>query len=64
MCPVYWCFTIEKLNFQFIDAINDEPDFIVNNFGFEITSSRFSDESNKVNSVSQEDYSEVVAGFS
>ena len=39
----------KKLNFQFGDANNDEPDFIVNNFGFEITSSRFSDESNKAN---------------
>lgn len=39
----------KKLNFEFGDANNDEPDFIVNNFGFEITSSRFANESNKAN---------------
>ena len=39
----------KKLDFEFGDANNDEPDFIVNKFGFEITSSRFSDESNKTN---------------
>lgn len=35
----------EKLSFNFGDANKNEPDFIFNNFGFEITSSRFSDES-------------------
>ena len=39
----------KKLNFEFGDANNYEPDFIVNKFGFEITSSRFADESNKAN---------------
>ncbi len=39
----------KHLDFEFGDANNDEPDFIVNKFGFEITSSRFSEESNKTN---------------
>lgn len=38
-----------NLDFKFGDANIDEPDFIVNNFGFEITSSRFAENSNKSN---------------
>lgn len=38
-----------NLDFKFGDPNKDEPDFIVNNFGFEITSSRFADNSNKSN---------------
>jgi len=44
--------TISKengLSFEFGNANDNEPDFIVNKFGFEITSSRFSEESNKKN---------------
>lgn len=36
----------ENLSFKFGDANKNEPDFIFNNFGFEITTSRFSDDSN------------------
>jgi hypothetical protein len=35
----------ENLSFKFGDANKNEPDFIFNDFGFEITTSRFSDES-------------------
>ena len=35
----------ENLSFKFGVANENEPDFIFNNFGFEITSSRFSDDS-------------------
>ena len=35
----------EKLYFKFGDANKNEPDFILNNSGFEITSSRFSNKS-------------------
>ena len=35
----------ENLSFKFGDANKNEPDFILNNFGFEITTSRFSDDS-------------------
>lgn len=35
----------ENLTFKFGDANKNEPDFIFNNFGFEITTSRFSDNS-------------------
>lgn len=39
----------EKLEFKFGDANLKEPDFIVNNCGFEITSIRFSEETNEIN---------------
>jgi hypothetical protein len=38
-----------NLKFKFGDANQKEPDFIVENIGFEITSIRFSDKSNKSN---------------
>jgi hypothetical protein len=39
----------ENLEFKFGDANLKEPDFIVNNCGFEITSIRFSEETSEIN---------------
>lgn len=39
----------KKLEFKFGDVSKEEPDFIVNNCGFEITSIRFLDESSETN---------------
>ncbi len=38
-----------NLEFEFGNPSKEEPDFIINKFGFEITSTRFADNSNKLN---------------